>query len=211
MPNGQTNPPRRKPKATIELGRASPHVADGASGRCGRRRSRRVVSRAFALIILKLYSDLDAIHLISHGSETGVQLGDTWLTSDNIDDYREMIGNWRDALDANADLLIYGCNLAAEEAGRSLLDDLSILTGADVAASDDLTGMTQLGGDWDLEYQIGEIETDIAVSSQFQMSWSGVPDDCDLADGTSYNAFFAMKQYVKRDITSNKSVGWPAG
>ncbi len=28
---GQTNPPRRKPKATIETGRALPHVADGSA------------------------------------------------------------------------------------------------------------------------------------------------------------------------------------
>ena len=32
--NGQTNPPRRKPKATIETGRALPHVADGSAGLC---------------------------------------------------------------------------------------------------------------------------------------------------------------------------------
>ena len=28
---GQTNPPRRKPKAAIETGRALPHVADGSA------------------------------------------------------------------------------------------------------------------------------------------------------------------------------------
>ncbi len=31
---GQTNPPRRKPKATIELGRVLPHVADGSVRLC---------------------------------------------------------------------------------------------------------------------------------------------------------------------------------
>ena len=44
--------------------------------------------------------------------------------------------------------------------GGSLLDRLGTLTGADVAASDDLTGSARLGGDWDLEYGNGRIETE---------------------------------------------------
>ncbi len=37
--NGQTNPPRPKPKATIETGRALPHVAEGSARprNCGMR------------------------------------------------------------------------------------------------------------------------------------------------------------------------------
>ena len=35
---------------------------------------------------------------------------------------------------------------------------MAALTGADVAASDDLTGAAELGGDWELEVSVGTIE-----------------------------------------------------
>jgi len=124
--------------------------------------------------ILSQYSDLDAVHLISHGSDAGVQIGNTWLDADNIDDYGAALASWGDAMDGDADLLIYGCNLAAGQAGQLLLDNLSLLTGADVAASDDLTGSADLGGDWDLEYQVGKLETNVVLSNSLQQTWSGL-------------------------------------
>ena len=70
--------------------------------------------------------------------------------------------------------MIYGCNLAGSMDGQTLVDELSVLSGADVAASDDLTGSEELGGDWNLEYKAGEIETSLAVSAEVQDNWSGV-------------------------------------
>ena len=61
-------------------------------------------------------------------------------------------------LSENADLLIYGCNFAEGQVGENAADTLANLTGADIAASDDLTGHASLGGDWDLEYRSGEID-----------------------------------------------------
>ena len=43
--------------------------------------------------------------------------------------------------------------------GTEFVETLGALTGADVAASDDLTGSAFLGGDWDLEVVTGEINT----------------------------------------------------
>ena len=84
------------------------------------------------------------------------------------------IAGWQDSLTPEADLLFYGCDLAAGDDGRALLDNLSNLTGADVAASDDLTGSALLGGDWVLEYSNGEIETRVATSPETPQQWSGV-------------------------------------
>ena len=77
-------------------------------------------------------------------------------------------------LSSNADLLFYGCNLAAGDDGQDLVNSLTLLTGADVAASDDVTGSAQFGGDWVLEYGKGEIETAVAVSAETQQNWNGV-------------------------------------
>ena len=72
------------------------------------------------------------------------------------------------------DVLIYGCNLAESADGAALVNSLSKITGADVAASDDLTGNSILGGDWDLEYKTGEIESSLAFSTDVQKNWQGV-------------------------------------
>lgn len=48
------------------------------------------------------------------------------------------------------------------------------LTGADVAASEDPTGSAALGGDWVLEQQVGQIETNVPVSAAAQQSWDGL-------------------------------------
>ncbi len=108
---------------------------------------------------LRDHEDLDAIHIVSHGSEGAAQLGNAWLTNDSLSSYEGAIGSWADALSEDADLLFYGCDLAAGESGQALVDSISKLTGADVAASIDDTGAAVLGGDWDLEYRAGDIET----------------------------------------------------
>ena len=123
--------------------------------------------------VLDQQQGIDAIHIISHGNEEGLKLGNTWLTNTSLNEYRQSIQGWRNALNNDADLLLYGCNLAGGEDGVALINSLANLTGADIAASDDLTGNARHGGDWEFEYNTGEIETAIAFSSDLQKSWSG--------------------------------------
>ena len=104
-------------------------------------------------------SNVDAIHIVSHGDGQGVWLGNTRLDIDSAAGYAGQIASWADSLDGDADLLIYGCNLAGTAAGRALIESIGTLCDCDVAASDDATGHETLGGDWDLEYEIGVIET----------------------------------------------------
>ncbi|NIL98260.1 MAG: DUF4347 domain-containing protein, partial [Planctomycetales bacterium] len=120
------------------------------------------------------YQDLDAIHLVSHGTDRTLKLGSTWLSMDNISPYAGQITGWRDALSDGADLLVYGCNLASGEEGRMLLESLATLADVDTAASLDDTGHAALGGDWDLEYHQGLIETSLAFRADVQQNWSGL-------------------------------------
>ena len=115
--------------------------------------------------ILEGREDLDAVHIVSHGTEGAVQLGSTWLTRENLDAYESAIAGWGDALSEKADLLFYGCDLAGGASGAAFAEALSGLTGADVAASTDATGSAILGGDWDLEYQAGVVETSVALGA----------------------------------------------
>jgi hypothetical protein len=120
--------------------------------------------------LLASYTDLDAVHIVSHGGPGNLQLGSIQLNSDNLDEYCDRLQQWKKALAPNADILLYGCNVAAEIAppiaGRSFLQRLNQLTGADIAASKNLTGSAALGGDWDLEVTIGSIETPLAFTQE---------------------------------------------
>ena len=102
---------------------------------------------------------ISAIHILSHGNEGQVHLGNATLNGGNLGDYTDQLAGWSSALTNNADLLFYGCDLAGTPDGTQFVDSIAEITGADVAASDDLTGAEAKGGDWDLEVAIGTIET----------------------------------------------------
>lgn len=122
---------------------------------------------------LALQRNVDAIHLISHGSDGSVQLGSSSLDQDTLLKGAGQIQAWGDALSPDADILVYGCDVAAGTAGRTFIDGLAQLTGADVAASIDLSGSAFRGGDWQLEYRHGTIETALAIDAAGQLRWDG--------------------------------------
>jgi hypothetical protein len=117
------------------------------------------------------YSQLDAIHIISHGADGSIKLGNTWLTSGNLNTYRQELREWGNALKPTGDILTYGCDVAEDASGRKFVDTLGELTGADVAASTNVTGATSLGGDWNLEYAVGPIETRVPFRGACQQRW----------------------------------------
>ena len=112
-----------------------------------------------------------AIHIISHGTSQGVKIGDTWLDDATAKENIELLNQWQQSLTDTADLIIYGCNLAASDEGIALLDTLAEATQTDVAASIDRTGHDNLQANWTLEHTIGQIEHDIALSAQAQEAW----------------------------------------
>ncbi len=113
----------------------------------------------------------DAIHLVSHGTDGTIQLGTDRLSTSNLDQFRDSIAGWGASLTVDADLLIYGCDVAQSESGQDFIDEIAALTGADVAASDNITGHQSLGGDWRFEYLVGDLESNIAFSQTVQQSW----------------------------------------
>jgi hypothetical protein len=138
--------------------------------------------------------DVGAVHIVSHGSDGSLTLGN------------------RASLTEGADLLIYGCDFAGSAQGREMVEVLSALTGADVAASTDKTGLADRGGDWELEYEAGDIETGIAFSAELQENWRGTLATYEvwstLDDGSAGTLRWAINQSnattsVDDDITFN--------
>ncbi len=140
---------------------------------------------------------VDAVHVVSHGTDAGLQLGATWLTGENLESHVGALASWSEALAADADLLLYGCNLAGSSEGLALVETLGLLTGADVAASVDPTGAAARGGDWDLEYTRGSVESRLAFAGPARQAWSATLAPVDLT----------LHLATRNDVTSGGQPG----
>jgi hypothetical protein len=109
--------------------------------------------------VLRARSGLDSIQIYSHGASGQLLLGNSVLDDAMLGQDRLRITNWGDALNPDGDILLYGCDVARGPSGAQFVNRLAQATGADVVASTNRTGSTALGGDWNLEYATGPIET----------------------------------------------------
>jgi hypothetical protein len=108
---------------------------------------------------------IDAVHIMSHGSEGALSLGTLMLDAGKLDAYKGDLQAIGQSMSAGGDILLYGCNVGAGN-GAGFVQQLAIATGADVAASNDITGAASLGGDWNLEVASGQVGTAVAVDAQ---------------------------------------------
>ena len=110
---------------------------------------------------LRESTDLLEIHIISHGSPGCLQLGNTQLNLDTLERYADELQTWK-----VPHLILYGCNVAAGDAGIEFIEKLHHLTGAKIAASANKTGYWGLGGDWKLEVKTDEFEVSLALTPE---------------------------------------------
>ncbi|MEZ5658197.1 MAG: DUF4347 domain-containing protein [Burkholderiaceae bacterium] len=108
-----------------------------------------------------------------HASPGSLELGTDTLSNHNIAEHTPRLAAWANALTDSADILLYGCDLAASDEGLAFIGTLAELTGADIAASNDTTGEASLGGDFTLEAHSGSIEATIALDAQAQARFTG--------------------------------------
>src|SRR6185503_20575246 len=105
-----------------------------------------------------------------------IKLGGSWLAQESLAGFTEQIKGWSESLNNGADLLFYACDVGGSATGQNLLASIHTLTGADIAASTNDTGNAQYGADWNLEYQLGTIETGSLLTPAVQGSWTGLLD-----------------------------------
>ncbi|KGM41169.1 hypothetical protein JY96_16965 [Aquabacterium sp. NJ1] len=121
--------------------------------------------------LLQGREDIGALHLITHGNDGQLVLGNGVLNDTNLANHAAQLSSWHAALAPNADILLYGCDVAQSTHGQRFVDDFSLLTGANVAASTNETGNSNLGADWTLEYQDGAIHTSMLLNGSPVSQW----------------------------------------
>ncbi|MCT7984187.1 Ig-like domain-containing protein [Laspinema sp. A4] len=119
-------------------------------------------------------SHIQALHVVSHGQPGGLYLGSVLLNADNLDSYSQTLGQWRNALSGTAEILLYGCEVAAGEIGESFVQRFSEITGANIAASINKTGHAALDGDWELAKTTGQIAASLAFSAPAMATYGSV-------------------------------------
>lgn len=116
---------------------------------------------------LKGQKNLDAIHIISHGSEGELDFSSGSINNSNLSTYSKQLKKIGQSLSKDGDILLYGCDVAKGADGNAFINSLAKFTKADIAASTDATGTAILGGDWNLESHTGKIETQIFSSISY--------------------------------------------
>ncbi|RON30799.1 glycosyl hydrolase [Pseudomonas brassicacearum] len=109
------------------------------------------------------HQGVSSVQIIAHGNAGDLWLGNSYLSADNVAARSAVLAEIGKDMNVGGDILIYGCYTAEGQRGLSFVDSLAQLTGRDVAASSNRTG---IGGDWDLEIATGNIESANVLSTQ---------------------------------------------
>ncbi|MEH2176862.1 putative Ig domain-containing protein [Nostoc sp.] len=124
--------------------------------------------------VLATHREINSLHIVSHGAPGQVYLGNSQLSYETLNHYAWQLMDWANVLSADAQLLLYGCEVGQTEQGKAFVQRLSELTGAVVAASDDLTGSTALGGNWKLKVSTGAIVPTLAFQPEVMAAYASV-------------------------------------
>ncbi|MEH1910537.1 MAG: DUF4347 domain-containing protein [Nostoc sp.] len=154
--------------------------------------------------VLATHGLINSLHIVSHGAPGQVYLGNSQLSHETLNRYAWQLMDWANVLSADAQLLLYGCEVGQTEQGKAFVQRLSELTGAVVAASDDLTGSTALGGDWELEVSTGAIVPTLAFEPEVITAYASVLGVVML--DTSFNTTGKVTTDFARDNDYGKSI-----
>lgn len=152
--------------------------------------------------ILAGRNGIDALHVFSHGSEAALELGTTTLDRANLQEHAADLTVIGAALGDDADILLYGCDVAGGSEGAEFISELAAMTGADVSASNDPTGSAMFGGDWILESGTGVVETVSLHAANFDsVLGSGTVNIGGQPNWTNYGSTFDDGEGGTTDIT----------
>ncbi len=112
------------------------------------------------------YNDLDQLHIIAHGASGCLYLGNSRLSLLTLDKYTLHLTSWFFSRHSSPQsIYLYGCNVAAGNAGAKFLQQLHHLTDANIAASTTPVGSAAKGGNWELDWAIGQAKSSLVFQT----------------------------------------------
>ncbi|MEL6456648.1 MAG: DUF4347 domain-containing protein [Cyanobacteria bacterium J06621_15] len=107
---------------------------------------------------LAKYTGLKSLHIISNGSPGCLYLGNSHLSLFAINSYASQLKTW-----SVPNVMLYGCNVAAGSIGKQFIRRLHLLTGSNIGASIWDEKDTTKGVCLQLNYFIGEINSNLTI------------------------------------------------
>jgi hypothetical protein len=101
-------------------------------------------------MLLDAHPGTRELHVLSHGAPGRLEFASGVVAESDVEASRETLSSWFAGIE-RPEIILYGCDVAADEEGRSFIETLARHTGARISASDDPTGAAHRGGDWTLE------------------------------------------------------------
>ena len=138
--------------------------------------------------ILSKRTDLKAVHVVSHGAPGCLYLGDVELRLRTLRHYEAHLQSWFAgyAEGDKPELLLYGCNVAASDAGEEFLSHMATIVSVIPQASKEKVGASKAGAVWQLDYGRYPIHTVDLFSVETQLNYSKAfaPGDLVTSFGT---------------------------
>ncbi|MBN4001193.1 DUF4347 domain-containing protein [Nostoc sp. LPT] len=118
--------------------------------------------------ILQHRPEVNTVYIVSHGSPGCLYLPNTRLCLDTLHHYTSQLQSWF-TLSTSPSLHLYGCNVAAGDAGEEFIEKLHRLTGAEVAASRQVIG----DGYWSLDISSTGTNAPAPFNEAVLATWMG--------------------------------------
>ena len=149
----------------------------------------------------------DEIQIFGHGADDSFRVGRNVVSSRTLWHYGGAFETIGSAIRPGGDLLLYGCNLAEGPKGKQLIERLATITGADVAASTDLTYADGQSSDWDLEWSAGAIDDRAFHDLLTGLNWQGQLGGTASISGTELKVTDASGTIgISRDASSGNFI-----
>jgi hypothetical protein len=153
------------------------------------------ITEALKIHKLQYCTEINEIHILSHGHPGCLLLGNAELKLETITRYQNQLKDWQNVLAKTANILLYGCQVAAG-IGSVFVLKLSELTGVHIAASTDIIGNSKLGGTWNLNYQTGEIHGTLPINPDILATYEGILSTVLTVTNINDNGLGSLRQAI---------------
>lgn len=73
---------------------------------------------------LSQYQNLDALHIVTHGTPGQLIFSRSVFNAQTLGQYHTQLTSWSQAMSAEADILLYGCETGSNNSGKQLIEQL---------------------------------------------------------------------------------------
>ncbi len=99
-------------------------------------------------LAIRGHGRIKSLHILSHGTPGCISTAAGTIDADALSARPDLVARIAECLDDDADVVLYGCSIAAGQTGQNFVDRFSRMLGRRVEAADGPVGSADLNGSW---------------------------------------------------------------